>query len=316
MKRLAFVLILLLLLGCSQAATPESVTLFAMDTSVVLTCYGEDAAACLDACSQRLYELDYSLDYHEGSGPLNALNEAFGQWCVLDADSFSALSLALEYARLTDGAFDPTIGSILSAWDDFSGETVPDEDARLQAAALCDYTAVELDFDTMSARLKEGQRIALGGIGKGYAADCLAEIYRSYGCTGTINLGGNVYAVGRKNGSSAWKIGIKSPFDSSLIRSVEIFDCSVVTSGSYERNFTYDGVFYHHIFDPETGSPAKSDLVSVSIVCESSALADALSTAVFVMGFEKGSAFLYENNISAVLIQADGTVTEVLIEAF
>ncbi|MDO4565108.1 MAG: FAD:protein FMN transferase [Clostridia bacterium] len=316
MKKHCCVLCLLLLCSCAPGAeNPTTKTLFAMDTSVTLSCYGANSAACIQDCEEKLFELDTALNLYDENSSIYRLNNSGGDWCALDDAAFSALAYAVEYASLTSGAFDPSIGSILLAWDDFSGNVVPSDADQRSAALLCDYTKIELDRDNNSVRLGEGQRIALGGIGKGFAADCLNAIYQSHGCTGVINLGGNIYAVGAKPEGSKWRIGIQSPFDrNELICELSLSSVSIVTSGAYERGFYQDGVYYHHIFDPATGAPANSDLASVSIIHESSCFADAISTAVFVMGYDKGLSFLTDNGISAVLVKTDGTITEVLLE--
>ncbi len=311
MKKLSVFLYILFLFGCASVSSNKTVTLFCMNTSVVLTCYGKEADKCLSDCSVRLREIEVDLDIHNPDGSIYALNHSSGDWTQLGADAFFALSIALEYASLTDGAFDPSVGSILAAWDDFSGKVVPSEQECKDAANLCDYRLIQLDEAAKSAKVGQNQTVALGGIGKGYAANELKKIFIAHGCSGIINLGGNVYAVGSK-GNVPFNVGIRSPFDpNSLVATIPLTDCSLVTSGAYERNFTVDNVFYHHIFNPRTGTCADSDLASVSIIDSDSARADALSTAVFVMGYEKGLAFLTELEQRAILVRSDGTVTEV-----
>lgn len=290
----------------------KQVTLYAMNTSVLLTCYGDSSDECISECSSRLNQIEKELDIHRADGSIWKLNHSGGEWTELSSDAYNALKSALIFAADTNGAFDPTIGSILSAWDDFSANVVPNDTQAKEAASHCDYTLVELDEQTQSARIGSEQQVALGGIGKGYAADELNEIYKQYDCTGIINLGGNIYAVGPKSDGD-YTIAIRNPFDeTSLSTTVKIPSGAVVTSGAYERYFTLNGVLYHHIFDPKTGLCADSDLASVSIISENSSLADAYSTAVFVMGFGVGRAFLEERSVHAILIQNDGTITEVL----
>lgn len=312
MKRIALLLCVILLVGCKSAPNSKSVTLYVMDTSVALTCYGQNAESCLSACSTRLLEIERELDMLNVAGSVYALNHSGGEWTELSFDAYEALELSLKYAELTHGAFDPTIGSILLAWDDFSGDVVPIEEERLLAASSCDYRLVELDKATRRARLGTNQLVALGAIGKGYATDALVDIYVEYGCTGIIDLGGNIYTVGTKENKQLFNIGVRSPFDeNALITTVAVGDSSVITSGAYERNFTVGDAFYHHIFDPSNGSPAQSDLASVTIISKDAAMADAYSTAVFVMGFEKGQSFLLSQGVQAILVKADGSIVEV-----
>jgi hypothetical protein len=144
-----------------------------------------------------------------------------------------------------------------------------------------------------------------GGIAKGYAADEAARIFRENGIkSGLINLGGNIYAVGSKTNGKPWEIAVQSPFDENLtVGTLRLTDTSAVTSGVYRRG--------EHIIDPATGLPAKSGLSSVTVVCENSALADALSTGFFVLGRERALEIWRENRelFDLVLIEEDGTVT-------
>ena len=159
-----------------------------------------------------------------------------------------------------------------------------------------------------SVQLDGGSRIDLGGIAKGYAADLCADILKDADADGLLVLGGNIYAVGTNEGKD-WNIGIADPDEpTDTVAAVAVHDLSVVTSGDYERYFEQDGVRYHHIFDPETGYPAASGLRSVTVVDENSTRADALTTALFVMGADKGRAYCEKNGIAAVFITSDRQV--------
>lgn len=307
---LLFLIAVLPLVGCG-ANEPKRSTTFAMDTVVSFTCYGQNADACIAACHDRLFELAADLDIHQ-SGSISALNKANGQWTPISEPAFRLLELALEYAALTDGAFDPTVGSILLAWDDFSGKVVPSAEQRQAAAELTNYTQLELNLKDRSAKIKQGQAVALGAVAKGFVGNELAKIYRSFDCSGIIDLGGNICTVGKKPNGDNFKIGIRSPFDQNgIIKTLSLADCCVVTSGAYERNFTLNGTTYHHIFDPSSGSPAVSDLASVSVIASDGALCDALSTALFVMGSQKSLDFIKNiEGVSLVLVLNDGSIIE------
>jgi len=151
-------------------------------------------------------------------------------------------------------------------------------------------------------------KIDLGGIAKGYIAEKIAEIYRENNATGIIDLGGNILAVGEKKTKENYKIGIKNPLKTEeTFAIVEIPEGSVVTSGNYERGFTLEGERYHHILDSKTGKPVKNGLSSVTVISENSTDGDALSTALFCMGEEKGRQFLEKRSgIEAVFIDEKG----------
>ncbi len=157
-------------------------------------------------------------------------------------------------------------------------------------------------------QLDRGSKIDFGGIAKGYAADLCADILKDADADGLLVLGGNIYAVGTNEGKD-WNIGIADPDEQSdTVAAVAVHDMSVVTSGDYERYFEQDGVRYHHIFDPATGYPAASGLRSVTVIDENSTRADALTTALFVMGADEGRAYCEDNGIAAVFITSDRQV--------
>lgn len=151
---------------------------------------------------------------------------------------------------------------------------------------------------------REDTMIDLGALVKGYAADCLADYLKSHGVTsGLINLGGNVYAIGVKEDGSSWNIGIRKPFDTGVVDTVEVKDLSVVSSGVYERCFEVDGVLYHHILDPKTGYPVNNGLWEVSIISESSLTGDALSTTCMAIGLQEASDLIRSmDGVSAIFV--------------
>ena len=208
-------------------------------------------------------------------------------------ETFELLSQALEFSCLSQGKFDVTIGPLLSLWHDFrDSEQVPDKHNLGRALQLVNYHDLELDTQAGTAALrKPGQFIDPGGIGKGFAADRFMDIFREYQTSSTYcNLGGNVAVLGSKPDGSPWKVGIQHPRrEKELIGVLSAKDESVVTSGDYQRYFTDSrGIRQHHILDPRTGYPARSGLISVTIVTKSSLVADSLSTILFLTGLEKG----------------------------
>ena len=152
----------------------------------------------------------------------------------------------------------------------------------------------------------------LGGIAKGYAGDEAIKIYKKYGIKSAyINLGGNVVVLGTKPDGKPWRIGVQNPRAENgfYIGIVEVADKAVVTSGDYERFFEENGKRYHHILDPKTGRPADSGLISSTIVTDVSMDADALSTAAFVLGLEKGRALVESlEGVEAIFVTKDKEV--------
>ncbi|MBO7093867.1 MAG: FAD:protein FMN transferase, partial [Spirochaetia bacterium] len=190
---------------------------------------------------------------------------------------------------------------------------VPSMDKLERAVGLVDYRKVVLDSDKSSVFLPEKElAVDLGGIAKGYIADRVKDFLVSSGAgAGIIDLGGNILVFGKKPDGSDFRIGIQDPFGGrgSAIGVVTMAEGSVVTSGIYERFFEQDGKRYHHIFDVRTGFPVENNLSGVTIVTMESAAGDALSTAVFALGLEKGMALVEKTDgAEAICITKDKEV--------
>ena len=290
--------------GASRQETGETRTVYTMDTVMNLTVYGENASAALDAAEETLRALDAKLDRHDAASAVSALNRS---GMAEDAELAALTSLSLTVGALSEGAFDPTIAPVMDAWD-FTGDTprVP-SDAEL-AALLARGGLQNIAVDGNTITLSDGAQLDLGGIAKGYAGDAVRTVFAKFDVTGAvIDLGGDVGLLGTKPDGSDWRVAVKDPADPSKFLGVlTAADTFVVTSGIYERGFEENGVRYHHILDPKTGKPARSGLVSVTVVCGNGAWADALSTACFVLGEERSLALrdtlAAEKNLSIELI--------------
>ena len=289
MKKIkCFVLAALMLLSLTACGESKNTTktVYAMDTVMNLTAYGKDADAALSEAEEMLYALDKLLDRHDADSAVSALNR--GE-TVKNAELAALLEKAAKMRAETSGAFDPTLAPVLEAWG--FGSEHPRVPSDSELAELLQAVGAEPFYtsDGDAVTLSRGAAIDLGGIAKGYAGDRVKEIFEAHGCTGVIDLGGDVVFAGMKSDGSPWRIAVKDPNKPSdfLGTLTKTNECAVVTSGVYERNFTEDGVTYHHIIDPATGKSAESGLVSVTVVCGDAASADALSTALFVMGADK-----------------------------
>lgn len=224
------------------------------------------------------------------------------------------LDFSIKYAVLSDGALDISIAPLSSLWDFSNVEhktEVPSVEAIDTARALVNYKNITLQGNTLTFA-KEGMQLELGAVAKGYIADRVKDLLLSKGVTSAIiNLGGNILLVGEKPEGTPFNIGIQKPFedrDSVVVAISELKDCSMVSSGIYERYF-YDtnGTFYHHILDAKTGYPCNTDLTQVTIISKDSATGDALSTACFALGLKKGMALIHSlKDIYAVFITSDG----------
>lgn len=309
---LAVVLPLLAVAGLvlGREEEPAQRQFFAMDTVMSLTAYGKSADAALDEAVAEVDRLDRLLSTGNGESEVSQLNAA-GR-LTLSEDTAEVLGEALELCRETKGLFDPTVYPLMELWGFPSGDyRVPTQEEIQALLPLVDGQGVELIDNT--AVLAPGQAIDLGGIAKGYTSARLAEIFARHGVTSAlINLGHNVQTVGARPDGQPWRVAIQDPTgeDGDWAAVVEVENEAVVTSGGYERFFEENGEKYIHILDPRTGRPAQSDLLSVTIVSPDGALADGLSTALFVMGSQDAAAWWSDHSQSfqMVLAKSDRTL--------
>ena len=310
MKRFFFLLFLylplLLLSGCAE--TEASRECFAMDTVMQLRAYGPQTAAALDAAEQEIYRLEGLLSCQDPEAELARCNTGSE---TVSEETAALIQTALDLSAATGGAYDPTLYPLTLAWGFSGGQyRVPDE---AELSALRTQTGAEhVQVDGCRVRLDAGTQLDLGGIAKGYTAGRIRKILQDAGVRAAIvSLGGNVAAIGKKPGGGDWIVGLQDPQDpGSYFGTVAVSGACVVTSGGYQRYFEQDGVRYHHILDPKTGRPAASGLQSVSVVSQDDTLADALSTALFVMGLDAGAALYRAGDLAfeAVFMTDDGSV--------
>lgn len=302
--------------GC--AALPAEQTIFAMDTAITIKAYGSGSGAAVNEAAAVFTTTNRHMSVFDSKSELSMINAAAGQKAVqVSADTFEVIEAALEMARLSDGAFNPLIGSVSRLWKQAEEQNqVPEWEQIRQALRFTDYRKVILDPSNKMVELTEvGMALDLGGAAKGFAAgkamERLAAAGRGRGARhALINAGGNIVVLGGHPEKRPWNISITHPRNNeSFLGTVSINDGAVVTSGDYERFFIQDGERYHHIIDPATGFPV-TGMQSVTIVSSDSLQADLLSTAVFVMGVSKGLAFLqrYFPEVGAVLVDSDGVI--------
>lgn len=286
-KMFSALLILLLLSGCTVSEARRST--FAMNTMMSIAVYGSGCERSADGALELIAELDKKWSVTDEGSEVYALNHT-GE-AQLSEETEELIRFALEMHTLTEGALDITLYPVLREWGFTTGEyRVPSQD---ELSRLMEYTGVDkLTLTEGSAQLASGAQIDLGAVAKGYAGDLLCEYLRSQGVeSALLDLGGNIHAIGSRPDGSAWRLGVRDPFTEGTIAVLELSDKAAVTSGGYERYFVgEDGQRYSHILDPETGRPADSGLASVTVVAEEGRLCDALSTAVYVMGAERGCA--------------------------
>ncbi len=302
-----------------QVATKE---LFAMDTYMTLTAYGDQAEKAVDRAAEEIKRLDSALSTGNEESQVSKLNANGGG--SLTEDTKYLFEKSMDLYESTDGLFDIAIYPVMEAWgfptQDYK---VPDKTELQNLLALTDASKIRYKEEENSVSFEEeGMKIDFGGIAKGYTSSRIMKIYQDLGVvSGLVNLGGNVQALGTKPDGSKWKVGIQDPEGKEdYLGTLSIKDQAVITSGGYERYFEEDGKTYHHIIDPRTGYPADSGLISVTIVSSDGTLADGLSTSLFIMGKDKAIAYWrdHSDEFDGILETEDGTlyVTEGIEDEF
>lgn len=306
----ASLLILCLLSSCAPAAAENTATFLAMDTVMSVTVYGPDGDAALEAVEEEIKALEGLLSVTDKGSEIYAANHSGGKPVTLSPETAELLSTALGLCAETVGALDVTIYPVVRAWGFTTGEyRVPEEAELARLLERVDYTRVALEGNSLT--VPEGMELDLGAVGKGYAADRVEALLRELGVDcAKLELGGNIHLIGAKPDGSPWRVAVRDPSGEGYMGVLETDGGAVVTSGGYERYFVQDDITYWHIIDPKTGHPAESGLVSVTVAARSGVLADALSTALFVMGREKAEDFWRaRRDFEFILIGEDGSVT-------
>jgi thiamine biosynthesis lipoprotein len=305
----------LVLSGCSKPASgylvEGPVMEFALGTVCSVNLYEQGADILLyNKIFTRLREIENTMSANMADTFLDRISQNAGRSPVKVPDSLlDVLEKAVLYAGLSGGAFDPAIGPLVKLWGiGTEAERLPLQDEINAALLLSDYRDIVVDREAGTVFLKkEGMALDLGAIAKGYAADQAVEILKKERLEGAvIDLGGNIFVWGNKPEKKAWfkffntgkpspwRIGIQDPLDSrgSYTGILEVNNKSIVTSGVYERFMEIDGKRYHHILSAADGYPVDNGLLSVTIIADRSIDADALSTTVFALGYERGAALL------------------------
>ena len=323
-KKLAAFLLAGVLTGCSAPAKemqqPVERSLFAMNTYMTFTAYGEDAQAALQEAEECIQQVEGLWSVTDEDSEIYQANHSGGQPVTVSEETAEIISFALEMAQRTGGALDPTIYPVLTAWGfTTDSKQVPSQQQIAQLLEQVGYDRIQLNGSELT--VPDGMELDLGAVGKGYTADLVTEILRRHGVTSAlISLGGNIQAIGSRPDGSDWRLGIRAPWESGNLGVLTVSDAAVVTSGGYENYFDDEqGNIYWHILDPSTGYPADNGLQSVTIVGREGKMCDALSTALFVMGAQSAEQYWRENGGFEMLLVTDSgeiLITEGIAEDF
>lgn len=285
MKRALCLILICALVTLPGCARQSRQTVFAMDTVMDLQIWGPDSEKAVAAVKQLIVSMEEQWSAQKENSKITALNRG-------ETVEDELLNQVQALSARTKGAFDPQLYSLMTLWG------FPNKAYSVPTQAQIDQAKTQRMWD-------------LGGTVKGYTGQLAAQQLQEFRVThGILNLGGNIQTFGDNPDGSPWSIGVQNPAGGDYLGVVSVMGTmSVVTSGDYQRYFEKDGVRYHHILDPQTGRPAQSGLSSATVICRDGLTADALSTALFVMGLEAGIDFWRSSNdFEVVFVTFEGAV--------
>jgi len=291
--------IIILISGCSSNSKQQgehiSETRLLLDTYCTITIHGDVDSELLDEAFMLCGELEALLSMTIEGSDVWRINFADGGNLLIDPRTYQVIEAGLAFGEISGGLFDINIGRLTRLWDFGSGDN---------------YVPSEAEINKASA---ESVWIDLGAIAKGYIADMIIMFLVDRGVTGAmVDLGGDVVTLGNRSDGDPWRIALRRPFGSleDWIGVIEVSGQAVVSSGVYERSFEKEGNFYHHILDPGTGMPVKTDVVSATVIAESALIGEGLSTIAVLVGSDKALAYFEQNTgfLGAVLVLDSGEI--------
>jgi len=286
----------------------------AMGTVIEITLIGDDEEAANKAALQAFQEIkriEILMSRFLGSSDVTRINRSAGvEWVKVSPESAEVIKKAKEISELSEGGFDITVGPLTELWRKAREKKIPPPGEEVKEKLdLVNFKNIEMDQEGRVFLKKKDMAIDLGGIAKGYGVDRAFDVLRSLGYKKLIvNAGGDLRAGGLKD-NQPWSIGIQNPRESKkILTRISVSDMAVATSGDYERFFIYEGKRYHHIFNPKNGFPTEG-CQSVTIVTKDCITADALATAVFVLGPEKGYSLCQKlDGVDCLIVDKEGKI--------
>jgi len=313
----AFCLLLIFLSACKprkEKVYRKSKIL--MDTLVTVTGVSnskENAEKAIDAALAEIEKLDRLLNFFSPESEVSHINKNAGISVIkVTPDMLDVLDMSLMVSKNTEGAFDVTIGPVITLYD-FYKKIKPEDSVIKKNLSFVNYKDLIIDRNESAVFLKKrGMLIDLGGISKGYAADKAVEVLKRKGIhAGLVSVAGDIKAFGLKPDGRPWKIGIRNPRakgqEDDILATIELRDMAISTSGDYERFFILNGRRYHHLLNPKTGCPAEESQ-SVSIITNRAVFTDAFATGIFILGPEKGMRVLEKMGFDGVIVDSQGKV--------
>ena len=300
--------------GCAKCVSPTTISGFYFNTFIQITIYDEVSDDIKENITKICEKYDTMFSPTKEGSELYLINTQ--KETTVSNEMVQIISDEIKYSKETEGIIDPTIQSIYALWD-FSGSSpiVPSDTVIKQQLEYVDCNKITINENTIT-KDNINIQLTLGYMAKGYIADQIAQYLINNNINNAIiNLGGNILCLGNKNNNEKYTIGIEKPFESgqsilTLNISADKNPISIVTSGCYERCFEANGNLYHHLLDTTTGYPVNNGIYSVTIIGPHSTMCDKLSTALYLMGKEKGLNFIKSYpDYSAIFIDSDYNIT-------
>ncbi|MCX5657670.1 MAG: FAD:protein FMN transferase [Candidatus Omnitrophica bacterium] len=285
-----------------------------MGTFAKITCIGKNKESCsvaIDKAFEEIGRVENLLSKFKESSEISILNNSGTEPVKIGAETLQILKKAKQFYEASGGAFDISVSPLLKLWCFYDkNKTIAelyDRDIK-EKLNLIGLEKIIIDDNKHTASFKfPGMALDLGGIAKGYAVDKARDVMLNLGVKNAlISIGGEIFCIGKGIGKNSWNIGIRHPLEhDKIIATVNLKNKAVSTSGAYENFIEIKGKRFGHIINPRTGYPVENNLVSVTIIADDCTTADALATAVFVLGKEKGLVLIKEYKVEAVLISKD-----------
>lgn len=288
-------------------------TRFLFDTEVFIEAHGWGAKRAVIESLGRMEELHRKVNRFSPESEIYLINKQAGQEPVEVSDlTFNLVEQSLRIAGITNGAFNPTIAPLVELWafGESASQRVPPAEDINTALKLVGCQKVLLDKEQRTVYLAEkGMGLDMGAIAKGYAVEQAVSILKNNNISSAlVTAGGNIYALGEKQDSRPWQIGIRNPLHKDKVLGyVRLENEAIDTSGDYERFFWADGQKYCHILDPRTGYPVQG-ISGCTVIADDSTDADAFATAVFVLGEDEGLEIIEQQGLMGLLVTSDGQV--------
>ena len=317
MKQRVIVLIALGMLGltgCERQTTVQK-TESIMGTDVTVTVVAPSAKegeAAIDAAMEELRRLDRMMSLYKDGSEITRLNLAAGEHSVtVSPELIEVVQHARQVSELSGGAFDVTIGPLAVLWQMKLKERAVPSDREIKAVlSRVNYKDVLVDKKGSTIFLtRKGMIMDLGGAAKGYAADRAAEALKKQGISNAlVAVAGDIRAMGRREDGKPWRIGVQHPREADkTLAALELSDRSISTSGDYERFTIINKKRFHHILDPRTGKPSEG-MESVTVIGDQGAVLDPLTTALFILGPEKGMQLVKDLGYEAIFVDDKGSI--------